>query len=129
LMGQSIFQPPSVKGWNGGRAWINTSSLFVRQNLMVYLLTGLRPDVFPWQTDLETFDAMPLVEHLRDEKGKLDARVVFDWLLRFNLGDKPHLDRLTVLDDYLRSRGDRIDSTRLIGLLCLITSMPEYQLC
>ena len=130
LMGQSIFQPPSVKGWNGGRAWINTSSLFIRQNLMIYLLTGLRPDAYPWQTDhLETFDAMPLVEHLRDEQGRLDALSVFDWLLRFNLGGTPHPNRLSVLDDYLRSRGDRIDNTRLIGLLSLITSMPEYQLC
>ena len=72
---------------------------------------------------------MPLVEHLRDEQGNLDAEVVFDWLLRFNLGDEPHPNRLSALEDYLRSRGDRIDNTRLIGLLSLITSMPEYQLC
>ena len=40
LMGQQLFVPPSVKGWDGGRSWINTSTLFIRQNLLVYMLTG-----------------------------------------------------------------------------------------
>ncbi|KAJ8133654.1 hypothetical protein OY671_013132, partial [Metschnikowia pulcherrima] len=43
MMGQSIFFPPSVKGWDGGRGWINTATVFVRQNTLVYLLSGKRP--------------------------------------------------------------------------------------
>ena len=39
-MGQLPFEPPTVDGWNGGRAWINTSTLFVRQNYATYLATG-----------------------------------------------------------------------------------------
>src|SRR5690606_3885354 len=31
-MGQSLFYPPNVKGWDGGRAWINTNTLLVRYN-------------------------------------------------------------------------------------------------
>ena len=42
-MGQRLFDPPSVAGWAGGRSWINTSTLFVRQNLAAYLLTGRVP--------------------------------------------------------------------------------------
>ncbi|MEE2913000.1 MAG: DUF1800 domain-containing protein, partial [Planctomycetota bacterium] len=30
LMGQRLFGPPSVKGWDGGRSWINTSTMFMR---------------------------------------------------------------------------------------------------
>ena len=29
-MGQDLFAPPSVKGWDGGVAWINTSTLMSR---------------------------------------------------------------------------------------------------
>ena len=32
-MGQSLFHPPSVKGWDGGPAWINSGSLLARQNV------------------------------------------------------------------------------------------------
>jgi uncharacterized protein (DUF1800 family) len=32
-MGQSLFHPPSVKGWDGGTAWINSTTLLARQNL------------------------------------------------------------------------------------------------
>ncbi len=32
-MGQSLFYPPSVKGWDGGPAWLNSTTLLARQNL------------------------------------------------------------------------------------------------
>jgi uncharacterized protein (DUF1800 family) len=32
-MSQSLFHPPSVKGWDGGTAWINSTNLLNRQNL------------------------------------------------------------------------------------------------
>ena len=31
-MGQELFNPPSVKGWDGGRAWINSRTLLSRVN-------------------------------------------------------------------------------------------------
>jgi uncharacterized protein (DUF1800 family) len=31
-MGQSLYFPPNVKGWDGGRAWINSSTLVARAN-------------------------------------------------------------------------------------------------
>ncbi len=40
-MGQELFQPPNVKGWDGGRAWINTSTLFIRYNTVAGLLNGV----------------------------------------------------------------------------------------
>src|SRR5437763_862090 len=39
-MGQILFAPPSVKGWDGGRAWINTSTLLFRYNFANYLING-----------------------------------------------------------------------------------------
>ncbi|MFO0878670.1 MAG: DUF1800 domain-containing protein [Gemmataceae bacterium] len=32
-LGQNVFYPPSVKGWDGGQAWLNGQTLLFRQNL------------------------------------------------------------------------------------------------
>jgi uncharacterized protein (DUF1800 family) len=37
-LGQSLFFPPNVKGWPGGRTWINSSTLIGRANLLYDLL-------------------------------------------------------------------------------------------
>lgn len=39
-LGQDLFTPPSVKGWDGGRAWISTTTLFLRQNIAKLLIHG-----------------------------------------------------------------------------------------
>ncbi|HLJ11205.1 MAG TPA: DUF1800 domain-containing protein [Planctomycetaceae bacterium] len=39
-LGQSLLYPPSVKGWDGGPAWINSSTLLKRQNLAFELTRG-----------------------------------------------------------------------------------------
>ncbi|RPH79478.1 MAG: DUF1800 family protein, partial [Planctomycetaceae bacterium] len=33
-LGQEVFYPPNVKGWDGGRAWINSSTLVGRANFV-----------------------------------------------------------------------------------------------
>ena len=42
-LGQSLLQPPTVKGWAGGRAWINRVTLVRRQDLARALLHGGKP--------------------------------------------------------------------------------------
>lgn len=39
-LGQVLFAPPNVKGWDGGRAWISSSSLLLRYNLGGALVRG-----------------------------------------------------------------------------------------
>ena len=39
-MGQILFAPPSVKGWDGGKSWISTSTLLFRNNFANYLING-----------------------------------------------------------------------------------------
>jgi uncharacterized protein (DUF1800 family) len=36
-LGQKLFYPPSVKGWDGGTAWLNGHTLLFRQNLALAL--------------------------------------------------------------------------------------------
>jgi uncharacterized protein (DUF1800 family) len=40
LLGQDLFYPPNVKGWDGNRAWINANSLLIRYNAPPVLLAA-----------------------------------------------------------------------------------------
>ena len=42
-MGQLLFAPPNVKGWDGGRTWISPSTLLFRYNFAGYLVSGDPP--------------------------------------------------------------------------------------
>jgi uncharacterized protein (DUF1800 family) len=37
-MGQALFAPPSVAGWDGGTAWVNSTTMLNRTNLVLALL-------------------------------------------------------------------------------------------
>jgi uncharacterized protein (DUF1800 family) len=129
LMGQNIFYPPNVKGWDGGRSWINTSTLFIRQNLLVYLLTGRKPDMYEWQASDTAYDATHLVDHLRQPDGSVDMAAGIAYLLQFNLARPPSPMRVQQVLAFAQSRGDRLDNDRIIAVLALTAAMPEYQLC
>jgi uncharacterized protein (DUF1800 family) len=39
-MGQTLFAPPNVKGWRGGRAWLNTATVLTRNNFAAAVAMG-----------------------------------------------------------------------------------------
>ena len=43
-LGQDLFQPPNVKGWDGGLSWITTNNLLARYNEAAVLVQG----IFRW---------------------------------------------------------------------------------
>ncbi|MDB6038714.1 MAG: hypothetical protein JWM99_2555 [Verrucomicrobiales bacterium] len=43
LLGQELFAPPNVKGWDGGLSWITTNNLLNRYNFAAYLVLGENP--------------------------------------------------------------------------------------
>lgn len=43
-LGQSLLQPPSVKGWDGGRTWISTTTLMLRHNVAHMMVYGGTPE-------------------------------------------------------------------------------------
>lgn len=130
LMGQSILFPPSVKGWDGGRSWINTSTLFVRQNILAFQLTGKKPRGFDAMANDEKYDPSFLLEDLAaaDPAAARNPERVVDYLLRFTVGQAPTEARQT-LTEFIRGLGGQITPDVLTGGLLLITAMPEYQLC
>jgi uncharacterized protein (DUF1800 family) len=140
LMGQNILFPPSVKGWDGGRSWINTATLFIRQNILCFLLTGKMPHGYDPLAKTEKYDAAALLKAL-DPQGDGKSRAfaegkpsegelgeVIDEMLRFTLGASTPANR-DVLLDYFRTQNGQLDHDSVTGALLLITAMPEYQLC
>lgn len=124
IMGQVLFDPPSVAGWPGGRRWINTSTLFARQNLCVYLITGKHPRR-KWNRQRVQYDPMGLFEGM-DERG---YPAVVDRLMTTMLSAGfPDKRRQQVLA-FLHQRGKPVTADTVLGVLVLITGMPEYQLC
>lgn len=127
LMGQNILFPPSVKGWEGGRAWINTSTLFVRQNLTAFLLTGKKPKGYDASAKTDPYDPSPLLGDLAPAQ-KQDVNAIADHFLRLCLGRTP-LAAQTEVRQFFASNGNKVNPETLIGALLLITALPEYQLC
>src|SRR5262249_18294695 len=70
MMGQELFNPPSVAGWDGGRGWINTSTLFCRQNVAAFLISGKLPFDDGWSEARVKYDPMFLVQDLAEKNAR-----------------------------------------------------------
>jgi uncharacterized protein (DUF1800 family) len=101
-MGQAPFFPPNVKGWPGGRSWINTSTLFVRYNACVRLAAEAQP--------APAASAEEAVDH---------------WVGRLIHRPIAAEQRKTLID----AVGPKPDKESIRRVIQLIVSMPEYQLC
>ncbi|MEM7621675.1 MAG: DUF1800 domain-containing protein [Planctomycetota bacterium] len=131
LMGQEVMFPPSVKGWDGGRTWINTATLFTRQNTMNYLLTGQLPEgrrAGNAGGDGQ-FDPMPLLEPLAksNRSAVFDPEQVSSYLLSLTLG-KAETHRIDELAGFCIANGGEVNAAMVTGMLVLVSAMPEYQL-
>lgn len=126
-LGQRLFHPPSVAGWEGGRAWLNGQTFLQRQNLALSLTSTL-DDRFGRRLDP--------AELLRRHDARGDDKAV-DLLLHIFLQADVSADSRTRLLDYLRGThaGEPVYWTpedaanhRLRAVCHLILSLPEFQL-
>ncbi len=111
-LGQGLYFPPSVKGWDGGRSWINSSTLVGRANLIYRLLSGGKTR-FAKQTLGEYFKSDGL--DAADLVGRLETMM---FAVPISQSAKQH-----VADIDVQPRDRRIHET--IHLLC---TLPEFQL-
>lgn len=130
-MGQDLFQPPNVKGWAGGRDWINSRHVFVRHNALANLVDAPRRGKQPAKGG---FDVIAALEGRRFAS----AGEVVDYLagtcLSVPLDDSRRQALIAYLDsggpfpaneDWL-ARRDEVNS-RLRGVVALMICAPEYQ--
>ena len=126
-LGQRLGYPPSVKGWDGGRAWINTSTMFLRQNTAVWMLTGRDAGGHPWPNDTTPFDPMPLVEQL-ERQGEINPDEATVYLQRLLLACPVDDARSQAIRHVFTLANDRVNADSLTAALCVLTALPEYQL-
>ena len=64
-LGQDLFNPPNVKGWPGGEAWLNTTTLLARKGFLNRLFRAdemVKSVVGATATNTSTMDAKPTSE-------------------------------------------------------------------
>jgi len=113
-MGQQLYEPPDVNGWDTGPGWISTSSMLSRMNFASTLAGNQR---FNLARDAQPYRQTP-------------ERVLEYSLARFRtMGFAPA--QLTSMSEYLRSTAwngsDAQLQQRVPGLTRLIVGSGEYQ--
>lgn len=136
-LGQELFNPPNVKGWDGGIAWINTTTLLARHQLAAQLTLGGNPPTPPRRAGAparplrERFQSHPAVGVSVEKLFMAQDRQSPDALVRAveqRLFQAPlHEPERVRLLDYVSSQSI-LDSRALQGLLHLAMCTPDYQL-
>jgi len=126
-MGQGLFRPPSVEGWQGGTEWINTGSYVVRVNFASQILNdankaGVRDIIDRIKTNAVSgsISSDDLVDACLDILGPLDV------LGTTRSGLKNYASKYGVL-----SWGDDDASTSFdnaaVAIIQLVVTTQEYQ--
>ncbi len=127
-LGQHLFHPPSVKGWDGGPTWLNGQTLLFRQNLAL-ALTSTEDLRFGSRTD-------PAALLQKYEKTEDDETLAF-FLKLFLQNDLPADSRQRLKDYQQRATKQTIPvfwteadaaNHRVRALCHLVLTLPEFQL-
>jgi uncharacterized protein (DUF1800 family) len=118
-MGQILFLPPNVKGWDGGAAWLNSQTVLTRENFASSLMAKMGETVW-----------------LQRAIGSMNPANVASALAATILQDDVSPASVTQLDAYLGGSGvsapaglsmENADE-RVRGAAYLTMAMPAYQL-
>jgi uncharacterized protein (DUF1800 family) len=139
-LGQDLFAPPNVKGWDGGVSWITTSTLLARYNEAATLVQGeigaTGGAMFankpggngPAQRRMNNFRLAKVeVEKLFTEAERTNQEALIPALERRLLQDKLKPKQEKVLRDYLGTKAQLGDDA-IRNAIRLVMSTPEYQL-
>lgn len=138
-LGQNLFAPPSVKGWDGGQAWLNGQTLLFRQNLALALCSrgSLVQDPEKDEKPREERILEP-ADLLRKYHRKTPGEQV-DFLLDLFLQGDVAADTRQRLRDYAAEalkqelpvywQEDERERHPARALCHLILTLPEFQLC
>jgi uncharacterized protein (DUF1800 family) len=128
-LGQVVFAPPSVKGWDGGQAWLNAQTLLGRNNLALALTST---------EDARFGDRCDPARILAKSGVKTDAAVVQLLLDTFLQGEVPDSTRDKLLDYLKQAKNvkypiywstDDVVNHRFRAVAHMVLTLPEFQLC
>ena len=125
-MGQELLEPPDVKGWRRGRAWINANRLFIRYNTTANLVRSITRADQKRGIDVVTVLAAQGCENAADVVdclAKTCLAMPLDQKKRKELID--YVGELPASSEWEKQR-NQING-KLLALVVLMVSMPEYQ--
>ncbi len=127
-LGQNVFYPPSVKGWDGGQTWLNGQTLLYRQNLALAFTSTEDPQ---FGTRLDP-------ARLARQHGVTTEEAQVAFFLRLFLQDDVPTESKQSLLDYARKAQtnkkpvywtDQDAADQRVRSLCyLVLTLPEFQL-
>jgi hypothetical protein len=124
VLGQIVFAPPNVKGWDGGRAWISASSLLYRYNLAAYLLSGKARILGGGNTKTAVIPLEKIAPmSVRGSSDELLENLAFR-VFNYPLSTKDRAIYLTYLEKHPMPYSDNV----VRDLMQLMMSTPDYQL-
>jgi uncharacterized protein (DUF1800 family) len=127
-LGQRLFYPPSVAGWEGGRSWLNGQTLLFRQNLALSL-TSTEDDRYGRRADPAAL--------VRRHNQNMSEREVDFFQRVFLQGDVPAAARQRLLEYQQRAGQSAVPvywteqdaaDHRVRALCHLVLTLPEFQL-
>ncbi|SDX81258.1 DUF1800 domain-containing protein [Hymenobacter psychrophilus] len=129
-LGQTLFQPPNVAGWPGGRAWIDSSSLLYRLQLPAVLLRNAAFDVQLKQDENDLDPNLPRAARTFDQAVKTTVRLA---PLQRLLAGTPAAQQPARLSEFLLQVPIRPENLALVrgelrDMTTALLSLPEYQL-
>jgi uncharacterized protein (DUF1800 family) len=140
-LGQDLFAPPNVKGWDGGLSWITTNTLLARYNEAAVLVRGdtsmaagaslaaNRPNmtqVFERRLNNPRMKGVE-VDKVFPENERADKQTLIAALEKRLLQSKLKPKQEKALRDYLDSESSLADHV-VLNAIRLVMSTPEYQL-
>jgi uncharacterized protein (DUF1800 family) len=127
-MGQSLLEPPTVKGWDGEQAWINANTVIQRFNFGLTLS----------QVQSGSFVRKPQVQEWLEQHGLKTADAIVDHFTRLFLDGRVDKESRDKLVDYMNRNekeepapfilSDKTFNTKVRGALHLMMAAPEFQL-
>jgi hypothetical protein len=136
LLGQTLFSPPNVAGWKGGRAWIDSSTLLFRLNIPATIINS---------NAIKLNKRPAFEEKNRGEKPQKDQQVAVksDWGTMVNYFKDVPAEQLTdeVIQFFITAPTLRISKEmieqhvdtstpqrRIITTIAAVMKLPEFQL-
>jgi uncharacterized protein (DUF1800 family) len=113
-LGQSLFEPPTVEGWKGGRTWINSATMLGRANFAAELAVGNR------------FGQISDPADVAARLGWHNSHDVVDYYTELLLSrDVPSAQ--SAIEEYLAQATGAL-GWRLRGVVHLLLTLPEFNL-
>ena len=143
-LGQVLFMPPNVAGWDWGKAWINTNTLLTRYNLAGSLTKGSAGETMTKSAMMQDGKGSAILqrmvgrdrskgpdyEDIADRSDREDIEALVGELIdRFFCVEVPSKARNSFIA-YANAKKGVSFTDKEMGELChLMISTPYYQIC